>query len=120
MSVVALTSGAPYAYLPLSLQQPAVMSMVVEKQRSNESCSWRWLLNVSDSDASGGAPLTQVASGLGCEIEGCHELKMALHDAMRSCVNESPLKPCVQVREEMTIKTSNSHPIKCVPFDARS
>ncbi|WFD31049.1 hypothetical protein MSPP1_002079 [Malassezia sp. CBS 17886] len=45
------TMGAPYAYLPFSLQQPDIAQGIVVRQREAETTAWRWVRCAHDEPA---------------------------------------------------------------------
>lgn len=103
------SNGAPYAYLPLSLQQPGVTESVLAKQRWLEMHAWRLQLHSSGDPE---RPDSLSAMKITAEISDspqerfAEDLQCAKEDASKAAVASSPAA--------MIIKTSDSHPIKCV------
>ena len=102
-------SGAPYAYLPLTLQQPRLAETVLERQRKNETHAWRVKLHLNAGlglkDTSNAIHLVDKLTD-GTNERIYQDLQVAMAD---KSLAESQDSACV-------IKTSNSHPISLSPI----
>ena len=102
-------SGAPYAYLPLTLQQPRLAETVLERQRKNETHAWRVKLHLNAGlglkDTSNAIHLVDKLTD-GTNERIYQDLQVAMADKSQA---ESQDSACV-------IKTSNSHPISLSPI----
>ena len=102
-------SGAPYAYLPLTLQQPRLAETVLERQRKNETHAWRVKLHLNAGlglkDSSNAIHLVDKLTD-GTNERIYQDLQVAMADKSQA---ESQDSACV-------IKTSNSHPISLSPI----
>ncbi|WFC99084.1 hypothetical protein MYAM1_001821 [Malassezia yamatoensis] len=124
-----LTLGAPYAYLPLSLQQPLVTETTLARQRQAEKSSWTWYLhdpsqlNLDDMDLSAEQSKTAFCSReTDCFPEqassSAHDTPSLYHKSMRDAIQLARMQNDTSMQEPTpcTIKTSNSHPIQVSPI----
>lgn len=103
--------GAPYAYLPLSLQQPELTESILLKQNGHEASAWLCELRTE-------------------RLPACHEdIPVSKKHPVKLSCDDSSVKPVPVATEEATtalehghpstepsfiVKTSISHPIKYV------
>ncbi|WFD43174.1 hypothetical protein MPSI1_001828 [Malassezia psittaci] len=124
-----LTLGAPYAYLPLSLQQPLVTETILARQRQAEGSFWTWYLhdpsqlNLDDIDLSADQSKTAFCSReTDCSAEQAsspaHDTPSLYHKSMRDAIQLARMQNNTSMQEPTpcTIKTSNSHPIQVSPI----
>lgn len=94
-------SGAPYAYLPLTLQQPSVTDSILHRQRQNEENAWRFKLHLH-----AGVPLADTTTA----IHMVERMSEGVDGRAEALVDKQHGDP------EGFIKTSSSHPISVSPI----
>lgn len=102
-------TGAPYAYLPLTLQQPSLAESILERQHKNETQAWRVKLHLNAGlglkDTSNAIHLVEKLTD-GTDERIHQDLQVAMADKSLTGAQDPA---CV-------IKTSNSHPISLSPI----
>lgn len=102
------SNGAPYAYLPLSLQQPSRTELVLAKQRQLELDAWRLQLHVS-----GASERPDAISAMKMTVEMSDSLQERIEEDLQ-CAKEDVATVVDLPAPAPVIKTSDTHPIKCV------
>lgn len=102
------SNGAPYAYLPLSLQQPAVTESVLAKQRQLEVDAWRLQLHTS-----GASERPDALRAMKMTAEMSDNFQERMEEDLQ-CAKEDTATATSLASPTPMIKTSDSHPIKCV------
>ena len=104
-------SGAPYAYLPLSLQQPDLTESILSRQQKNEVHSWRLMPHLNAR-----VPIPDSHNAIQMvekHTDGAHE-RIAL-DLEVAMVDKSQDRHMSDTHDTArVVKTSNSHPIRYV------
>ena len=108
-------SGAPYIYLPLTLQQPEATETILKRQRAAETRAWVWQMNSRTPPpppTGAHAPLLRTQQSAETTSNPATSEFDAVEDAVAdaagttSCTTSSEKPPLV--------KTSETHPIKYV------
>ena len=128
MEVGKLTDpGAPYAYLPMTLQQPLFTEAILARQREIEGNSWSWKLHELAREVPRHSDTPPMPEGFAPndappadEPPPSHPqntpplLSKAMRDAIQlACMQSGAL---TQEPSPCTIKTSDTHPIQVSPI----
>lgn len=133
--------GAPYAYLPMSLQQPLATNTILARQREIEGNAWSWKLHQSievpspEDDATDTTPRASPCMDGAADLDGVLGPEETPAPCPLSIPNDTPPMMTKAFRDAMqmacmdgtggmsqvpnppcTIKTSDTHPIHVSPI----